>query len=169
MRAGMGGRLTPEAGFKMETWDIGAARQFNAHGLRLPASVAVVRGEFLSDLTGTDADDRIIAGVVADGATKKLRADHALTQAVEVALQGMGNDEAQEGLRPLAASERAAGENLLEVFLNEEFLIGCQEFRFSERRGAAHTLSEDKAEAKSHYSTGKIEPQRHVTCLGKDA
>ena len=113
----------------MEAGHIRATGELDADGLGTAGTLGAVElGELFADFGGSDTDDGVASCVVADGAAEHLSADHALAEAVEIAFEGVGDDETQEILGALAAGEGMALEHLVQVCAHGLNLLRKQEF-----------------------------------------
>jgi hypothetical protein len=109
---GRNGFAVRRESFKIELRNVGACREFDAY-LGRNAEALGILGQPLAHLGSFDPDHGVVGGVVVDGAAEHLCAQHSLTQTVESARQGMVDDQLEEILSTLAASEGITGEDVL--------------------------------------------------------
>jgi hypothetical protein len=117
----------------------------------LVVGLEVILCELLANFSCLYSDDGVISGVVADGTTKHLGPDHALSQAIDVAFQSVVNDQMEKILGTFASRERVTRYDFLEMVANQTLLLWGEHCRFAGRVGCGHdTLS---SPLEDHYTT----------------
>ena len=90
---------------KDEPWHVRSARKLDAHRV-IFVGLKVILRQLLANFSSFYADHGVISRVVADRAAEHLSPDHPLSQAIDVAFQGMVNDQVEKILGTFASRER---------------------------------------------------------------
>ena len=121
-------------GFKVESRDVGAARQLDADFGFFFFGFAIVLGELFADFARPDPHHGVASGVVAHRAPEHFGADHPLPEVIDVPVERVADNQAEEVLGAPASGEDMARQDLFEVPTDQANLLWSEHTRLTERR-----------------------------------
>jgi hypothetical protein len=104
---------------------------------------SVVLRQLSAHFAGFDADHGVVSRVVVDRAAEHLGPNHALAQGIDLAFQGMSNDELKEILGAFAPRERLAGEDFFEVTAHQNDSLWTEFIPFASWPDGRHAAARD--------------------------